>query len=192
MSAILNISIDAGSTFSNEITVNDSNDIAIDLTGYVLKGQIRKSYRSLNPVAEFVMDIIDAPNGKIRLNLTSEQTENIKSGRYQYDIEITSPGIIDQIIGIKVTAGGTGYTSAPTATLSAGGATTAATLGTVVLTNNEVSSVPVLTPGSGYISDPLVTFSGGGGAGALAISVRGQIVSRVVEGIFTVTPEITK
>jgi hypothetical protein len=67
---------------------------------------------------------------------------------------------------IAVTAPGTGYTSAPTVTISGGsgsGATAVATVGTP-----SVDAVNVVTGGSGYTSSPSVTFSGGGGSGAAA------------------------
>lgn len=68
------------------------------------------------------------------------------------------------VIRAVVTAGGTGYTSAPTVNINgAGSGATAA----AVMAGTVVSEVIVAKPGSGYSSVTL-TFSGGGGTGAAA------------------------
>lgn len=69
---------------------------------------------------------------------------------------------------IEVTAGGSGYTSAPAVAIS-GGAGSGATA-TAQITGGIVTSVTITNPGTGYgAGDTLtVTFSGGGGSGATA------------------------
>lgn len=73
----------------------------------------------------------------------------------------------DEVGSAVVTAGGSGYTSAPTVTFSAPTSGTTAT-GTAIIQNGEVVAVTITDPGSGYTSAPTVTFSGGGGTGATA------------------------
>jgi hypothetical protein len=91
---------------------------------------------------------------------------------------ITRGGIVNRVI---VTAGGTGYTSAPNVVFSGGGGTGAA--GTAVLdANGSVSSVTMTNKGTGYTSAPSVSFTSGGGSGALALSD--------IAAFFTVTPNI--
>ncbi len=67
---------------------------------------------------------------------------------------------------VAVTAGGSGYTSAPTVAFTSVRGSGAA--GTAVLTNGVVTSVIITDPGSGYVSAPYVSFTGGGGTGAEA------------------------
>jgi len=74
------------------------------------------------------------------------------------------------LASITVTAGGSGYTSAPTVTLTGGGG--AGATATAVVTGGVVTSITT-TPGSGYTSAPAVTFSGGGGSGAAATAAVG-------------------
>jgi hypothetical protein len=91
MATISNLYIDAGSTYSNIITLASSNGAPLNLTGYTVASQIRKSYQS-STFYTFTASIYTAPtNGKIRLQLTDEQTEQIPPGRWLYDVEITSP-----------------------------------------------------------------------------------------------------
>ena len=66
-----------------------------------------------------------------------------------------------------MTAGGTGYTSAPTVSFTGGGGTGAA--GTAVgNSTGGVAGVNITNGGSGYTTAPTVSFGGGGGAGAAA------------------------
>ena len=84
---------------------------------------------------------------------------------------------------VTVNSTGTGYTSAPTVTISdpedpAGEAATA--VSSIDATRGEVSSITMLTQGSGYKSIPTVTFDGGGPtvtAIATANLIRNQTVT---------------
>lgn len=67
---------------------------------------------------------------------------------------------------IAVDEGGSGYTSAPTVTLS-GGAGSGATA-TATVSGGAVTAITVTAAGTGYTSAPTVSFSGGGGSGAEA------------------------
>lgn len=71
---------------------------------------------------------------------------------------------------LTVTAGGTGYTSAPAVSLSGGGCATEPTA-TATVASGAVTSGTVLTPGTGCTSAPAVSFTGGGGTGATATVV---------------------
>ncbi|MDP6080570.1 MAG: hypothetical protein QF435_10885 [Arenicellales bacterium] len=67
------------------------------------------------------------------------------------------------VSSIAVTAGGTGYTSAPTVAISGGGGSSATATATI---SAQVASITMTGGGSGYSSSPTVSFSGGGGSGA--------------------------
>lgn len=90
MATIGNLYVDAGSTYSNIISVTASNGAPLNLTGYTVASQIRKSYQS-STAYSFNASVHDATNGKIRLQLTPSQSEAIPAGRWLYDVEITSP-----------------------------------------------------------------------------------------------------
>lgn len=90
MATISNLFVDAGSNYSNIITVSASNGQPLNLTGYSVASQMRKSYGSTTSY-NFTSSIYDATTGKIRLQLTPIQSEAIPAGRWLYDVEITSP-----------------------------------------------------------------------------------------------------
>jgi len=72
---------------------------------------------------------------------------------------------------IAVTAGGSGYTSAPAVTISAPNeANGVQAVAVATITANAVSSVTLTEAGSGYTASPSVTFTGGGGSGATAVA----------------------
>jgi len=89
MATIGNLYVDAGSTYSNIISVTASNGTPLNLAGYTVASQIRKSYQS-STAYSFNASVYDEANGKIRLQLTPSQSEAIPAGRWLYDVEITS------------------------------------------------------------------------------------------------------
>jgi hypothetical protein len=91
MAIYSNLSVDQGSTFTVYIDVTDSDGDSFNLTGYTVAGQIRKNYNSLNAIS-FNATLHNSVGGTIGLNLTDAQTNLMKSGRYVYDVEVTSPG----------------------------------------------------------------------------------------------------
>jgi hypothetical protein len=90
MATVSNLFVDAGANYSNIITVAASNGQALDLTGYTVASQMRKSYQS-STAYNFSASVYQAASGKVRLQLTDTQSAAIPAGRWLYDVEITSP-----------------------------------------------------------------------------------------------------
>lgn len=81
--------LEQGTTFTTTITLDDVNGVPYDLSGTVAKSQIKKSYYSSSPIAEFDVSIsTDPTKGIISLDLTSQITKNLASGRYVYDVAL--------------------------------------------------------------------------------------------------------
>ena len=76
-----------------------------------------------------------------------------------------------RVNNIDVTAGGTGYTLAPTVVIDPPPAGGTQALASAFIFNGSVVSVAVNDPGNGYTTAPNVSFTGGNGAGAAANSV---------------------
>ena len=78
---------------------------------------------------------------------------------------------IGSVGAIYITNGGTGYTSAPTVTISApNDANGVRALASATLTGNVVTGISLTEAGSGYTVAPTVSFAGGAGANAAAIA----------------------
>ena len=99
MAIYSNLSVDQGSTFGAEIDVTDSNGDPLDLTGYTVAGQLRKTYKSTTSTA-FTSYVFSASGGIVKISLNATTTNALKAGRYVYDVEITktSTGEITRII----------------------------------------------------------------------------------------------
>lgn len=91
MAQISNLYIDQGAHYKATITAYSRSGVPLDLTDYVIKSQMRKSYGT-SKAYTFDAYVLNGPAGRIRLILTSDQTELIPAGRYLYDVEVTSPG----------------------------------------------------------------------------------------------------
>lgn len=98
MATIANLFVDQGTDYNSIITVASANGRPLDLTGYTVKSQIRKSYSS-SIFHNFNASIFSAATGKVKLQLLSSDSELITAGRWLYDVEITSPsGIKTRVV----------------------------------------------------------------------------------------------
>ena len=107
MAIISNIVIDQGSTFIADIDVTDNDGNILNLTGYTVAGQMRKSYASTT-ATDFTASVLNEGNGVIRISLTAAQSNNLKAGRYVYDVEITdASGAVTRVLEgqVEVTPG---------------------------------------------------------------------------------------
>jgi len=79
------------------------------------------------------------------------------------------------ISAITVTAGGSGYSTAPTVAVSSPQETTGTTAtATATISGGAVTAITLTNAGSGYTAAPTVTISGGGGSNATATGAVGS------------------
>ena len=98
MAIIANIYIDQGTDFSITVDVTDSAGEILELSGYTAAAQIRKTYSSSSVSASFSTSIAES-TGQVTLSLTDTQTTGLESGRYVYDLNITSGvGVVTRVI----------------------------------------------------------------------------------------------
>ena len=100
---IYNIIADQGSTFTRQLTWNDSAGSAVNLTGYTARMDIRSS---IDAAGAAVLSLTTT-NGRIVLggsagtiNLTAEATatQAVESGNYVYDLEVVSGSTVTRLI----------------------------------------------------------------------------------------------
>ena len=107
MAIISNIVIDQGTTFQAEIDVTDNSGNILDLDGYTVAGQMRRTYSSTT-ATDFTAAVASAAEGTVSISLTPVQTNALKAGRYVYDVEITDAGgIVTRVVEgqVEVTPG---------------------------------------------------------------------------------------
>ena len=91
MAIIANIFIDQGTDFSITVDVTDTSGSALNMSGYSAAAQIRKTYGSSSVSSTFSTSIAEG-TGQVTLSLTDTQTTALESGRYVYDLNVTSGG----------------------------------------------------------------------------------------------------
>lgn len=91
--------------------------------------------------------------------------------QYQRPCNVAVTKTHGSVYKFAVTAGGTGYTSAPTVTVASGAATGTAQISAA----GVVTNIYITAAGSSYTTNPVVTLSGGGGSGATATASAGKM-----------------
>lgn len=88
MASTINLYIDQGSDFHTEMILQNDDGSVIDLSGYTIYSQFRKSFQS-SQYFSFECSIVGAPVlGEITLVLPGSVSTDIPPGRYLYDVEI--------------------------------------------------------------------------------------------------------
>jgi hypothetical protein len=83
------LDIDQGSDFSTEITLQNDDGTSMNISGFSIYSQFRKSYGSTTAY-QFNAVITNATQGKFKLSLAGSMSSSIKPGRYLYDVEIVN------------------------------------------------------------------------------------------------------
>lgn len=88
-----NLYIDQGCKFSTLVRLYQDDGNPINLNGATFASQMRKSYTSATAYT-FTCSIYGAPaEGGLLLEMTDATTNNIKAGRYVYDVEMVLSGV---------------------------------------------------------------------------------------------------
>lgn len=85
MADFVEIDIEAGANFGLEITFQNDNGSAINLTNYTISSQLRKSYYSSSAV-NFTITVSTPLDGLAEIDLSANTTANISPGRYVFDV----------------------------------------------------------------------------------------------------------
>jgi len=189
--AILNLRIDQGTTFKQDLSINQDATTPLDLTGYTFRSQIRKHYRSVAIIETLTVGI---RTGISRIVITSGGSGYTSAPT----VDITPQG---------------GDTPNPVASATASITNGAITSITVDIAGEGYNNIPLIGftggGGSGATADAVLDVTDGNirislndtqtaaiKAGRYVYDVESVApdtsVDRVLEGIVTVTPEVTK
>ena len=85
-----NLTLEQGTDFQAVIKLYADNVSAMDLTGYGIGSQMRRSYDSTTATATLTATIPIPSNGEIYLALNSGSSAGVRYGRYLYDVVLTN------------------------------------------------------------------------------------------------------
>ena len=99
MADFVELDIEAGATFSVQITVKNDDGTPKNLANHTITSQLRKSYYS-STANSFTISITDSSNGNIAMTMTAANTANLRAGRYVFDVEMndTANSTITRVI----------------------------------------------------------------------------------------------
>lgn len=85
------ISIDQGTDVNIRLELTNPNGTKKDLLGYTVSAYMKKTFNTPTDDAIQFTASVESPsvNGIVNLQLTNSQTDDIKPGRYVYDVEIS-------------------------------------------------------------------------------------------------------
>ena len=89
MAAYQDLFIEQGTTYSTEITLDDSYGTPYDLTNFTVKAQARKSYYTNTIALHFNTTISNPHDGLIQLAASAGNTANVFANKLVYDVVIT-------------------------------------------------------------------------------------------------------
>lgn len=100
MAAYVELYMDQGASFRNVINLTDDvTNASLNILGYTIRSQMRRSYYSANASANIVCTISNSANGEITMEMTAANTSNIKAGRYLFDLEtVDTVGTVSRVL----------------------------------------------------------------------------------------------
>jgi len=111
MARNIDLYIDQGAYFNQKIVVKNQLGAVVNLAGYNVQAQMSKSYFTIK-AKEITLNalISNAATGEVILELSVDETNNIRAGRYVYELEIIDADgnitrVADGIVTVNPRAG---------------------------------------------------------------------------------------
>ena len=93
-----NLTIHTGTDFEQTFVLEDSNtNSALNLTGYTGACRMRK-YHSSSLAGSFNVGFSNRLTGKVKITMASNLTENLKAGKYFYDLLLNNGTTVERVI----------------------------------------------------------------------------------------------
>jgi hypothetical protein len=89
LAGFVELTLEQGANFNTVLDLKDSAGGILNLAGYTVAAQMRKSYYSTT-ATNFTITVTDAAAGQITMSMNSANSSNVTPGRYVYDVLITS------------------------------------------------------------------------------------------------------
>ena len=90
-----NMTVQRRSDHSIQLVFKDSNDSAINLTGYTVEAQVWEETRTTK-YADFTVVYTNRSTGTIDISLTDTQTATFSPEILRYDVLLTNPSVLKE------------------------------------------------------------------------------------------------
>lgn len=88
MSSKLNLVIEQGTDFHQNILLTDDNNDPISAAGYTANGSMRKSFQATTSIPLSC----NLATGSLAISMNAATTSAVVAGRYVYDVKLTKTG----------------------------------------------------------------------------------------------------
>lgn len=89
MGTFTEIYIDQGADYNNTIYITDDvTNATLNVTGYKITSQLKRSYYSKNVSGNIVCTLTNANTGELQMSMTAANTAKLKPGRYVFDVKM--------------------------------------------------------------------------------------------------------
>jgi hypothetical protein len=88
----LNITCKQGQKFRLPFEWKDPDGVAINLTGYTFRGQVRASAKDAAVILELNATLVSAVAGTFKIEHTSAEMADVPAGKWVYDLEAVQGG----------------------------------------------------------------------------------------------------
>jgi hypothetical protein len=89
LAGYVELTLEQGANFNTVLDLKDAAGGILNLSGYTVASQMRKSYYSTSAI-DFTISVTDSSAGQITVTMNAETSANVTPGRYVYDILLTS------------------------------------------------------------------------------------------------------
>ena len=147
-----------------------------DITNHTLESKVKRHIKSVAAKLSLRIRVVEAATGNITMMLSAAETTLLKSGKYVYDVEVTAPNTLT----VKEATG----------TFIEGEVITGATSGAtgVILTHTPLTKITYTVTSGTFTMMELIN---GTTFNAKVVTNDGKPIDRVIEGVFTIRPEVT-
>jgi len=172
---------DVGIVIVNQSATAPVNSVllATVTTGPITAPATVPTITSVNNAPGGRVNIAAPPQGQTLITLNSQSLTLTPGANHLIGVSFAESA---QVMTLTLTAGGSGYATAPTVALTGGGGTGATATAAI---SGGVASAAVTAGGAGYTTAPTVALTGGGGTGAAATAT---ITSGAVTAITITAP----
>lgn len=102
MAGVHNLTCEQGATFQRVITYQGSDGVAVNLTGYTARMQVRTDHESATVLLSLTTEnggiTLGGAAGTVTLLGTATQTAALEAGEHVYDLELVTGSVVTRLI----------------------------------------------------------------------------------------------